>query len=61
MALGGGIPGQLPRGWFIEPTVLAEAARHVAETIAFPATAGRGREFSRQGMKKLRVTYILCK
>ena len=24
VALGGGIPGQLPRGWFVEPTVLAD-------------------------------------
>jgi aldehyde dehydrogenase (NAD+) len=28
VALGGGIPGQLPRGWFVEPTVLADVGEN---------------------------------
>jgi aldehyde dehydrogenase (NAD+) len=28
VALGGGIPGQLPRGWFVEPTVLANVGEN---------------------------------
>jgi aldehyde dehydrogenase (NAD+) len=28
VALGGGIPGRLPRGWFVEPTVLADVGEN---------------------------------
>jgi aldehyde dehydrogenase (NAD+) len=32
VALGGGVPGQLPRGWFVEPTVLADVGEN--DTVA---------------------------